>query len=91
MPWSKNRCNSLPCSDRTFRQCSCNQRVVVCNSWDGSAFGPSERSDPTLLPTVRLYILYFYLAKSLLLCIVVELCQEVLSSGRDKATEFMTE
>ncbi len=29
-----NRWNSVPCTIRTFRQRTCNQRLVVFNSWD---------------------------------------------------------
>ena len=45
----QNRQNSLPCSIRTFRQGSCNQRVG-CLRWLGSRpFKPNKQSGPRLL------------------------------------------
>ena len=45
---AQNRHNSLPCTVRTSRQRSCNQRVG-CLQWLGPrALGPAKQSDPRL-------------------------------------------
>ncbi len=62
---ASNRRNSVPCTVRTSRQRSCNQRVG-CLQWLGSrAFGPSKWSGPRLLSTterksVKIFFMYYF-------------------------------
>ena len=47
-----NRRNSLPCTVRTSRQRSCNQRVGCLQELGSRALGPAKRSGPRLSSTV---------------------------------------
>ncbi len=47
-----NWCNSVPCTFKTSRQRSCNQRVSCLQYLGSRAFEPSKRSCPRMLSTV---------------------------------------
>ncbi len=50
--WPSNRHNSVPCTVKTSRQRSCNQRVSCLQYLGSRAFEPSKRSCPRMLSTV---------------------------------------
>ena len=51
-----NRRNSLPCTVRTSRQRSCNQRVGCLQQLGSRALGPAKRSGPRLFQRYDSYV-----------------------------------